>query len=157
MPSEEKLEKRAKNILLHQLTRSAKTESQLREVLLKREIPQGLIDSVISDFLSAGLIDDLAFAKSYLSSRLTRGKAVRLISRELRQKGIAEDVIESVCSEISIEDQRQQVIELARRRAERLAGLESEVRRRRLSGYLLRRGFPGALVSQAVRLVERQG
>ena len=157
MPSEEKLEKRAKNILLHQLTRSAKTESQLREVLLKREIPQGIIDSVISDFLSAGLIDDLAFAKSYLASRLARGKAVRLISRELRQKGIAEDVIESVCSEISIEDQRQQVIELARRRAERLAGLESEVRRRSLSGYLLRRGFPGALVSQAVRLVERQG
>ena len=157
MPSEEKLEKRAKNILLHQLTRSAKTESQLREVLFKREIPQALIDSAISDFVSAGLIDDLSFAKGYLSSRLARGKAVRLISRELRQKGIADHIIESVCSEVSLEDQRQQVMELAKRRAERLAGLESEVRQRRLSGYLLRRGFPGALVSQAVRLVERQG
>ena len=157
MPSEEKLEKRAKNILLHQLTRSAKTESQLREVLLKREIPQALIDSAISDFLSAGLIDDLAYAKGYLSSRISRGKAVRLISRELRQKGIADHIIETVCSAVSLEDQRQQVMELAKRRAQRLAGLESEVRQRRLSGYLLRRGFPGALVSQAVRQVERQG
>jgi regulatory protein len=157
MLSEETLENRAKNILLHQLTRSAKTESQLRDVLLKREIPQPLIDSVISAFLSAGLIDDVSFAKSYLSVRLGKGKAVRLISRELRQKGIPEPIIESVCSVVSLEDQRQQIMELARRRAERLAGLESEVRQRRLSGYLLRRGFPGALVSQAVRLVERQG
>jgi regulatory protein len=157
MPSEEKLEKRAKNILLHQLTRSAKTEHQLREVLVKREIPRELIDSAIADFVAAGLIDDLAFAKGFLSSRLAKGKAVRLIGRELRSKGVPDSIIETVCSEITIEDQREQVMQLAKKRAVRLAGLDAEVRRRRLSGYLLRRGFPAALVSQAVRVVERQG
>ncbi len=156
-PSQEKLEKRAKNILLHQLTRTAKTKAQLREVLTKREIPQELIESVIADFVAAGLIDDQLFAKNYLALRLSRGKAVKLIARELRQKGVEDPIIEEVCSAVTLEDQREQLFELAERRAIRLAGLEPAVRQRRLSGYLMRRGFPAALVHAAVRSVERQG
>ncbi len=156
-PSQEKLEKRAKNILLHQLTRSAKTEWQLREVLTKREIPEPLIESVIEDFLAAGLIDDLSYAKGFLSARLAKGKAVKLVARELRQKGVTDSIIEEVCSAITMEDQQEQVMELAKRRAVRLAGLDREVRYRRLAGYLLRRGFPTSMVNSAVRAVERQG
>jgi regulatory protein len=99
----------------------------------------------------------LAYAKGFLTARLARGKAVKLVSRELRQKGVADSIIEEVCSEVSLEHQQEQVLELARRRAVRLAGLDPQVRYRRLSGYLLRRGFPSALVNAAVRAVERQG
>ena len=129
----------------------------MREVLTKREIPQELIESVIADFVAAGLIDDQLFAKNYLALRLSRGKAVKLIARELRQKGVEDPIIEEVCSAVTLEDQREQLFELAERRAIRLAGLEPAVRQRRLRGYLMRRGFPAALVHAAVRSVERQG
>ncbi|CAB4571135.1 unannotated protein [freshwater metagenome] len=157
MPSEEKLEKRAKNILLHQLTRSAKTERQLREVLLKREIPQELIDWAIGDFLAAGLIDDESYAKGFLAARLAKGKAVKLVARELRQKGVADSIIEEVCSTVSAQEQQDLANELARRRIMRMTALAPDVRYRRLSGFLMRRGFPSAVVSAAVRAAEKQG
>ncbi|CAB4547396.1 MAG: hypothetical protein F2536_03860 [Actinobacteria bacterium] len=157
MPSEEKLEKRAKNILLHQLTRSAKTERQLREVLQKREIPQELIDWAIGDFLAAGLIDDESYAKGFLAARLAKGKAVKLVARELRQKGVADSIIEEVCSAVSAQEQQDLADELARRRIVRMAALAPDVRYRRLSGFLMRRGFPSAVVSAAVRAAEKQG
>lgn len=157
MPSEEKLEKRAKNILLHQLTRSAKTERQLREVLQKREIPQELIDWAIGDFLAAGLIDDESYAKGFLAARLAKGKAVKLVARELRQKGVADPIIEEVCSAVSAQEQQDLADELARRRIVRMAALAPDVRYRRLSGFLMRRGFPSAVVSAAVRAAEKQG
>jgi regulatory protein len=155
-PSEEKLEKRAKNILLHQLTRSAKTERQLRDVLLKREIPQELIDWAIGDFLAAGLIDDESYAKGFLAARLAKGKSVKLIARELRQKGVADSIIEDVCSSVSAQDQQDLADELARRRIMRMAALAPDVRYRRLSGFLMRRGFPSSVVSAAVRAAENQ-
>lgn len=155
--SEEKLEKRAKNILLHQLTRTAKTEHQLREVLAKREIPQELIDWAISDFLRAGLIDDAAYARGFLEARLAKGKAVKLIARELRQKGVADPIIEEVCGAISQEEQQELANQLASRRIQRMLALAPDVRYRRLSGFLMRRGFPSAVVTTAVRWAEKQG
>lgn len=156
-PSEEKLQKRAKNILLHQLTRTAKTEKQLRDVLEKREIPQELIEWAIADFLRAGLIDDAAFARGFLAARLAKGKAVKLIARELRQKGVAEPIIEEVCGSVSAQEQQELANELAKRRIIRMAALAPDVRYRRLSGFLLRRGFPSAVVNSAVREAEKQG
>ena len=156
-PSEEKLQKRAKNVLLHQLTRSAKTEKQLRDVLEKREIPQELIDWAIGDFLRAGLIDDESFARGFLAARLAKGKAVKLIARELRQKGVADPIIEEVCASVSLEQQQELANSLAARRIIRMAQLAPDVRYRRLSGFLLRRGFSSAVVNSAVRWAEKQG
>ncbi|MFM1993736.1 MAG: hypothetical protein RL537_425 [Actinomycetota bacterium] len=156
-PSDEKLQKRAKNVLLHQLTRTAKTEKQLREVLQKREIPQEHIDWAIADFIRAGLIDDAAFARGFLAARLAKGKAVRLIARELSQKGVAHGIIEEVCAGVSLEEQQELANSLARRRIIRMAALAPDVRYRRLSGFLLRRGFPSAVVTSAVRWAEKQG
>ncbi len=155
--SEEKLEKRAKNILLHQLTRTAKTEHQLREVLVKREIPPDLIDWAIADFLRAGLIDDAAYARGFLAARLARGKAVKLIARELRQKSVANTIIEEVCGAVSQQEQQELANQLATRRIQRMLSLAPDVRYRRLSGFLMRRGFPSAVVTAAVRWAEKQG
>ena len=91
-PSNEKLEQRAKNVLLFQLSRSMKTRYQLANILKKREIPDEIAEAVLDRFTEAQLIDDAAFARAFVNSRLAiSGKSKSVIARELKQKGVSAD------------------------------------------------------------------
>ena len=153
MPSDnpQKLEQRAKNILLHQLARSMKSRHQLASVLVKREIPDEIAQQVLDRFEEAQLIDDKVFAEAYVRSRIAAGKAASVIRRELKTKGIPQSLIEASTADISLEQEQQLAEHLATQRAARLRGLEREVAQRRLLGFLLRRGFSQQLAFQAVR------
>lgn len=153
--SAEKQAQRARNVLLHQLARSSKSTQQLREILEKREIDFEIAESAIERFTEVGLIDDLQFAQTFVNSRRKfLGKSATVIRRELRQKGISDEIATQVLAEITQEDELQLARQLAQRRINQLVRFEPEVRRRRLTAFLLRKGFSSSVVSQAVRQAE---
>lgn len=153
--SPEKQEQRARNVLLYQLARSSKSTQQLRDILEKREIDSEIAESVLQRFTEVGLIDDLQFAQTFVSSRRKfLGKSASVIRRELQQKGISTEISLQVLAEITQEDELNLACQLAERRIAQLARFEPEVRRRRLMGFLLRKGFSSSVVSQAVRQAE---
>ena len=80
--SDEKLEKRARNVLLFQLSRSMKTKWQLAQILEKREIPVEIAKPLLDRFEEVQLIDDAVFAAAYVRSRVEKGKSSRIIGRE---------------------------------------------------------------------------
>lgn len=153
MPSDdsEKLERRAKNILLHRLSRSMRTRHELQQVLKKREIPDDIAFQVLNRFEEAQLIDDRVYAEAFVRARLQLGKSVSMIRRELRQKGIVDSLIAESTSEISSEQEQQLANELALSRMRRMSSIERDVAERRLLGFLQRRGFSQQLAFQAVR------
>lgn len=155
--SPEKLEQRAKNILLHQLSRQAKSEHQLREVLTQREIPDEIIDKVIVRFSEAGLIDDKQVAQTIAHTRrATRGLSSAAIRRELSRKGIAQEICDQVLSEFAAEDELATARLLALKRAGSMRNLEAEVRKRRLLGFLARKGYPGSIAFAAIKHAEQE-
>ncbi len=154
----DKLDKRARNVLLYQLGRSMKTRYQLEQIMHKREIPQEVFEPILDRFTEAQLIDDAAYAQAYVASRFhQRGKSIAAIRRELRQKGVADEHIEVATADIDAEQELEVAIQLAISRSRRLAGLDDQTRRRRLSGYLQRRGFSGPVLTRAMREAEAQG
>jgi regulatory protein len=149
--SDEKLVQRAKNVLLHQLSRSMKTEHQLRQVLIKREIPEAIADAVILRFTEAQLIDDEAFAKAFVASRIAcGGKSKAVLRRELRQKGVSDEISSTALADIDRDAEYELALGLAQKRLRALAQYDPEVRRRRLQGFLSRRGFDGDIVRRAM-------
>lgn len=150
----EKLEKRARSVLLFQLGRSMKTEHQLRLILEKREIPSEIAEPLLTRFVEAQLIDDLQFAKSFVSSRIAAGgKSAALLRRELKQKGVSAERIDIALADLDLEQEFALALKLTQSRYSRMAQLEPEVIRRRLFGLLLRRGFSGAVASRAIAQV----
>lgn len=149
--SDEKLVQRAKNVLLHQLSRSMKTEHQLRQVLIKREIPEEIADAVILRFTEAQLIDDEAYAKAFVASRIAcGGKSKAVMRRELRQKGVSDEISFTALADIDRDAEYELALGLAQKRLRALAQYDPEVRRRRLQGFLSRRGFDGDIVRRAM-------
>lgn len=146
----EKLERRAKNVLLYQLSRSMKTRFQLSEILKNREIPLDIAERVLDRFTEAQLIDDESFAAAYVRTRLENGRSSSAIRMELRRKGVAQGIIENQLSEIDAEQEQGIANELAANRYARMSALEPEVRKRRLLGFLQRRGFSQSVAFRAI-------
>ena len=153
----EKLEQRAKNVLLHQLSRSMKTRFQLQEILKKREIPDEIAQLALDRFTEAQLIDDAVFAAAYVRTRLENGRSVSAIRGELRRKGVAQELIEAEL--VGVDSDREQEIanKLAANRYSRMLNLEAEVRNRRLLGFLQRRGFSQSIAYRAISNAASQG
>jgi regulatory protein len=153
--SPERLEKRARNVLLHQLARSAKSKHQLAQVMIQREIPAEIFEPLLDRFEEAGLINDLSFAETIVASRQAgRGLSAASIKRELRTKGIGEGLIEQVTESITTEDELRLATALAIRRARSMTKLAPEVRKRRLVGFLQRKGYGQHAVFTAIRAAE---
>lgn len=153
----EKLEQRAKNVLLHQLSRSMKTRFQLQEILKKREIPDEIAQLALDRFTEAQLIDDAVFAAAYVRTRFENGRSVSAIRGELRRKGVAQELIEAEL--VGVDSDREQEIanKLAANRYSRMLNLEAEVRKRRLLGFLQRRGFSQSIAYRAISNAASQG
>ena len=155
-PTPEKLEQRAKNVLLFQLSRSMKTRYQLANILKKREIPDEIATAVLDRFTEAQLIDDAAFARAFVNSRLAiAGKSKSVISRELKQRGVSAQDAEQALSVIDSELEDKTAFTVAKKRYQQLSTLDPEVRRRRLMGFLMRRGFSAGLTARILRDLEQ--
>ena len=155
--SPEKLETRARNVLLHQLARSAKSTSQLRKILEQREIPTEIAEMVLERFTEVGLIDDAAYAETIVNSRRNfKGLAKSAIKRELNEKGVDQALVEEAISGITAEDDFESAKDLAVRRYRQMAHLQKDVRTRRLAGYLQRKGYASSAVFGAIRFAEEQ-
>ena len=153
--SPEKQESRARNVLLHQIARSAKSTSQLRKILEQREIDSEIAERVIERFTEVGLIDDAAYAETIVNSRRNyKGLAKSAIKRELNDKGVSQELVEEAISGITAEDDFESAKQLAIRRFRQMAHLEKDVRTRRLAGYLQRKGYASNAVFAAIRFAE---
>ena len=156
-PSPERLEQRARNVLLFQISRGAKSKHQLAQILTKREIPDEISLPLLDRFEEAGLINDLTFAETVVSSRRNyRGLSKSAIKRELNQKGVAQELIETTTDVITPEEELESAKRLASTRIRSMGRLEQQVRTRRLFAFLQRKGYSSGIIFEAIRFAEAQ-
>lgn len=131
----EKAQQRAVDLIAYR-PRSVR-EVQLR--LRKAGADDETIASVVERLKAAGLLDDLAFSRAWVESRLRASpRSKRMIAWELRQKGVNGPEIEAALTQA---DDADAAYRAALKRLPRLQSLEPRERERKLSAYLARQGF----------------
>jgi regulatory protein len=144
----------ARTILLRKLTVAPRTRSELRDDLLRRNIPEEVADRVLDRFVDVGLIDDAAYAQLWVESRQrSRGTARAVLRQELRAKGVADADALPALERIDEEAERDRALELVRVKARSMQRLEADARFRRLVSMLMRRGYRQGLAVSVVREV----
>ncbi|WP_405019433.1 regulatory protein RecX [Kitasatospora sp. NBC_00070] len=142
----------ARDICLRLLTGTAKTRKQLADALRKKEIPEEVAAEVLDRYEEVGLIDDGAFAAAWVESRhAVRGLGRRALAQELRQRGVAGELVERALEQVGGEDEEEAARELVRRKLRTMRALDPQVRTRRLVGMLARRGYSEGLAFRAVK------
>jgi regulatory protein len=141
-------------LCLRLLTARARTRAELAGQLAKRGYPDDVSTRVLDRLADVGLIDDAEFAEQWVHSRrVNAGKGKRALAAELHTKGIDNDVITSVLSDINPAAERDRAEELVRKklRRENLGDEAADARvTRRLVGMLARRGFSQGMAYDVV-------
>lgn len=141
----------AREIALRQLTVRQRTRTELAQAMARRKVPEAAARQVLDRFTEVGLLDDAGFARDWVADGRRRQRGSRVLAAELAGKGVADELIEQALAARSPEDDLAAARDLAKRRARSLAGLDRQVRHRRLCGVLQRRGFSWPVIAQAVR------
>jgi regulatory protein len=140
---------------------------EVEQRLRKKGYLPGQIEAAITRLSKQGYVDDREFARFWISNRQTFSpRGPRLLRSELRQKGVSQEIVEEILAEHREEqtgraEQAAEVasiynlqedapapgtdeataLALARKRMRLLSNLDPLTQKRRLSGFLARRGY----------------
>ena len=133
------------------LSYRARSESEIRRNLRKHEIPEVVIDETLERLRQDGLANDTEFASAWVENRTTfRPRSRRMMTMELRQKGLDDEAIRSAMENV---DDEASAYEAAQKRAARFKGMEWNDFRKKLSEFLARRGFSYSVIAPVVKRI----
>lgn len=127
--------KRAVNFLSYR----PRTEYEIKLNLRKHKVDQDIQGKVIDRLQRGNLIDDARFAETWIENRSEhRPRSRRMLASELRKRGVEIQVIDNALKEI---DDNELAYRAATKQSRKFQHLEKEVYRKKMFGFLSRRGF----------------
>lgn len=143
--------RKAYNLAVQFLGFRMRSESEVRNYLHQKETDEPIINEVIHKLTEQKYLDDREFSKAYTRTQVnTTDKGPELIKRELKEKGIADELIQIALEEYPFEAQLETAKKLCEKNL-RKTGLESErIARQKLEMLLFRKGFSHDIVQAAI-------
>ncbi len=116
-----------------------RSSAEVRKNLEKHGHKPEVIEQVLERLKRSGLMNDVQFAQTWVDNRSEfRPRGRRLLSLELRQKGLDDEIIETALSGL---DEAELAYQAALKYQRKLQGMPKPDFRRKLAGFLARRGF----------------
>ncbi|MCI0844446.1 MAG: regulatory protein RecX [Chloroflexi bacterium] len=144
---------KAKNAALRLLSYRSRSEKEVQRRLEGRFTKEA-VERTLSDLRRQGLLDDAAFAKEWREQRerfRPRGPAV--IRQELQKLGVDREVVREALSDF---DSSANAYQAGTKYASKLSVDNAGEFRRKLGGFLYRRGFEGDVLGQTVERIWRE-
>lgn len=142
----------ARTILLDQLTGRARSRQELADKLASKDVPDEIATRLLDRFTEVGLIDDAAFARTWVEQRQAgKGLAKRALQQELRRKGVDDDTVREALEEVDPGAEEEAARALVRRKLRSLARFDDTTATRRLVGMLARKGYGAGVAYRVVR------
>ena len=142
----------ARQVVLRQLAMAPRSRAQLEQKLAQRDVSADVAAAVLDRMTEVGLVDDEAYAQMLVRSQQAgRGLAKRALARELRTKGIDDDLAEKTLASIGDAEEHDRARALVDKKLRAMHGLGIEVQTRRLAGMLARKGYSPGLTYAVIR------
>lgn len=122
------------------LASRARTEKEITDALRKNVYPETIIARVMQNLHDSGYINDKEFAEHWAASRTSKGLGFHRIRMELRKKGVDQEQIDDVLSQVDEEDLIASAIKSAQK-ACRGKNMNDPADRQKVIAALARRGF----------------
>ena len=147
----EKAKARAERVSMQALTRRGMSKREVERSLRARELDDETVASELERLEGVGLIDDMALAQNLVGTLQERkGLGRSAIAAELTRRLLTPVAIEYALDLIEIGDELGRARDIAVKRAAQLRSYDRETAVRRLSAFLMRRGYSGSTIRAAV-------
>ena len=141
----------AKQLCLKYLTYRAYSKQELYKKLCQKGIIPEIIEFTLENLQNLKLIDDENLAALLIKDRIQRGNMGRKrIMLDLLKRGIDKELAEKILEREMVLSEDDSCHNLAQRKLKNYTGLPKLTIRRRLSAFLIRRGFDNELVYQTI-------
>ena len=130
------------------------TKSGMAQRLEREGFSEGAVETAVEELIDSGHIRDRKYAENWVVRRQKsnpRGK--NLLRHELLDKGVDRETAEQVVAQVETEDEATLALQIAQKRVKRYRQLPIHVAKRRLHGFLARRGFESEIVRQVLEQI----
>lgn len=130
---------KAYNRALRFLSYRSRSQVEMERYLRDKGYAPEVVSETVDRLVRENYVDDEAFAQDWLASRERyRPRSRHALRYELRQKGIADEVIEATLADVDEDASAWAAVE---RKLERWKNLSEEEFKKKILGFLGRRGF----------------
>lgn len=145
----------AKNAALRFLSHRARSEREVRDKLREKEFSDEEISKTLDELRALGLLDDAAFARSFIRHQLAlRPKGKLALMRQLLMLGVQKNVIEEAFSEVFQQTSQEDAARVAATKflkKSRLSRANSALVKQKLAAFLGRRGFTWDVITTVTK------
>jgi regulatory protein len=147
------------NKAFHFLSFRPRSIKEVRDSLLKKKASPEIIERVIASLKEHKFLNDEDFARWFVENRLRfNPKGIRIIKMELKQKGIAAEIIDEAIDSLSKNEDESSVPSndlesakiLVEKKLPKYVGLEKQIIYQKLGAYLARRGFDWGVIKKSI-------
>lgn len=141
----------ARAICLRLLAAAARPRAGLAAALARKGIPPDVAVRVLDRLTEVGLVDDEAYAQSFVASRHRHGAlGAAALRDQLRRKGVDPQTATSAVAVVDRDAEHERARAFVERRVDSAMAHGTDTARRRLLGLLARRGYPADLAQRVV-------
>jgi regulatory protein len=139
----------AKSAAVSFLAMKLRTAYEVVQKLSGMGYEDGTIEKVIDNLKEINYIDDLNYTRRYISEKSKlKPKSKKLLSIELSQRGIPDDIISTALEELEL-DEGEVALELLRKKYSRYSEFDEKLILK-MKAFLMGRGFSYSQISKAV-------
>jgi len=144
-------QERAEKVLLHRLRGRSLSTAEALLVLNVTGVDSGDASEIVEKFIEMGYIDEVKLADQIIHSHNVRkGLGRKGVEVEMRRRRLDPGIMMDKLEELP-DDEAERAIELASKRILQLERFDDQTIDRRLTGFLMRKGYGSAAVRLAVR------
>jgi regulatory protein len=131
----------------------AYAERELRMALIRKKEAEPLVDAAVARLVALGALNDEVFARQFVRMRMTR-QGIRRIQSELARRGVPREAISAAIEEVREEeriDPAEALAGVVAKKLRSMSKLDAPTKRRRLYGFLARRGYEPDEIRSALK------
>ena len=130
------------------------TKSGMEQRLKREGFSEEAVKTAVEELIDSGHIRDRKYAENWVVRRQKsnpRGKT--LLKHELLDRGVDRETVEQVVAKVETEDEAVLALQIAQKRVKQYRQLPVHVAKRRLHGFLARRGFGSDIVRRVLEQI----
>ena len=130
------------------------TKSGMEQRLKQEGFSEEAVETAVEELIDSGHIRDRKYAENWVVRRQKsnpRGKT--LLKHELLDRGVDRETVEQVVAKVETEDEAVLALQIAQKRVKQYRQLPVHVAKRRLHGFLARRGFGSDIVRRVLEQI----
>ena len=142
---------KAKTIALKFLKVRDRSEQEILARLRKDNFTDETIQKTLGYLKSVRLVDDRQFTRKWIETRLGKPFGLKRIAFELKEKGIDEQLIAEEFSRLKNDYSEEKTVrQIIQEYCEKHKGMEKEIVKQKLTGYLANRGFHEEIIDEEI-------